>query len=265
MQDQRLDHVWLDLRPVGEDRLARQFPTILGRCRELGLEPLREPIPVAPAAHYWMGGVSTDLDASTSIKGLYAVGEVACTGVHGANRLASNSLMECLVFARQLRRIELAAQTPGQGQEHCHHVASSSAQGLSDGAELGLAALRSLCWRVAGVEREGGQLRRGLRVLREWTRPDWADGPSQWVAGLNPGEQLELEPQDARRLLDQHELSQQLVLARLLLEAAAFREESRGGHFRLDAPASQPFWARHSLQRRGEPIGTAPLGAPFKG
>ncbi|MFS6827102.1 FAD-binding protein [Cyanobium sp. ATX-6F1] len=98
MQDQRLDHVWLDLRPVGEDRLARQFPTILRRCRELGLEPLREPIPVAPAAHYWMGGVSTDLDASTSLKGLYAVGEVACTGVHGANRLASNSLMECLVF-----------------------------------------------------------------------------------------------------------------------------------------------------------------------
>ncbi|MGB7564095.1 MAG: L-aspartate oxidase, partial [Prochlorococcaceae cyanobacterium] len=168
MQDQRLDHVWLDLRPVGEDRLARQFPTIVRRCRELGLEPLREPIPVAPAAHYWMGGVSTDLHASTSLKGLYAVGEVACTGVHGANRLASNSLMECLVFARQLRRIELAPQPPGggQGQERCHHLATSSVLGPEDGAEPGLEALRNLCWRVAGVERDGGQLRRGLRALQ---------------------------------------------------------------------------------------------------
>jgi L-aspartate oxidase len=214
-----------------------------------------------------MGGVSTDLTAATSLPGLYAVGEVACTGVHGANRLASNSLMECLVFARQLRRIELAPQTPGpsQGQEHCHHLATRSALGPANGAELGLDDLRSLCWHVAGVERDGGQLRRGLRVLQERGGRAWTDGPCLWAAGLSPGEQLELEPQDARRLLDQHELSQQLVLARLLLEAAAFRQESRGGHFRLDAPASQPFWARHSLQRRGEPMATAPLGAPFKG
>lgn len=265
MQDQRLDHVWLDLRPVGDDRLTRQFPTILRRCRELGLEPFREPIPVAPAAHYWMGGVSTDLDASTSLQGLYAVGEVACTGVHGANRLASNSLMECLVFARQLRRIELGPQTPGPGQARCHHLASRATLGPAAGVELGLETLRSLCWRVAGVERDGGQLRQARRALQEHAGPAWADGPSHWAVELDPGEQLELEPQDARSLLEQHELSQQLVLARLLLEAAAFRQESRGGHFRLDAPASQPFWARHSLQRRGEPIATAPLGAAFKG
>lgn len=102
-------------------------------------------------------------------------------------------------------------------------------------------------------------------MLGEQAGPAWAGGSHHSVAGLNPGEQLELEPQDVRTLLDQHELSQQLVLARLLLEAAAFRQESRGGHFRLDAPASQPFWARHSLQHRDEPMATAPLGAPFKG
>ena len=109
MREQQQAHLWLDLRPVGRDRLERQFPTILGRCRELGLDPTGAPIPVAPAAHYWMGGVRTDPQAATTVPGLYAVGEVASTGVHGANRLASNSLMECLVYARQLRHIQLPA------------------------------------------------------------------------------------------------------------------------------------------------------------
>ena len=85
-------------------RQAR-FPSIFQRCRELGLEPLKEAIPVAPSAHYWMGGVATNLKAQTNVKGLFAIGEVACTGLHGANRLASNSLMECLVFANQMRNI----------------------------------------------------------------------------------------------------------------------------------------------------------------
>ncbi|WP_396103298.1 L-aspartate oxidase [Cyanobium sp. Morenito 9A2] len=264
MQEQRLAHVWLDLRPVGDDRLLRQFPTILGRCREFGLEPLREPIPVAPAAHYWMGGVSTDLNASTSLKGLYAVGEVACTGVHGANRLASNSLMECLVFARQLRHIDVATPASGSDQEPCHRQVAGPYREETEPEGLDLQTLRSLCWRVAGVEREGAQLRQALRRLGERNRPG-GEGPGGGALGPDPGEQLELEPRDARRLLERHELSQQRVLARLLMEAAAFRQESRGGHFRLDAAASQPFWARHSLQRRGEPIGTGPLGVPFKG
>jgi L-aspartate oxidase len=94
MQAQAVEHLWLDLRPVGEQRLLSQFPTIVRRCRELGIDPLTTSIPVAPAAHYWMGGIATDLQAATSVPGLYAVGEVASTGVHGANRLASNSLME---------------------------------------------------------------------------------------------------------------------------------------------------------------------------
>ena len=122
MREHQTPHLWLDLRPVGSSKLERQFPTILGRCRELGLEPTLAPIPVAPAAHYCMGGVRTDGHSATTIPGLYAVGEVASSGVHGANRLASNSLMECLVYARQLREIELAPAGPTRGRTNRHSV-----------------------------------------------------------------------------------------------------------------------------------------------
>ena len=104
----------LDLSPIPSEQAERRFPTILGRCREYGLHPLQSPIPVAPAAHYWMGGVATDLQAATTIPGLFAVG--GGTGVHGANRLASNSLMECLVFAGRLRDIALNENAPRHAQ-----------------------------------------------------------------------------------------------------------------------------------------------------
>ena len=100
------------------DKVEARFPTILDRCDEFGLNPLEHPIPVAPAAHYWMGGVATNLQSATDLPGLYAVGETACTGVHGANRLASNSLMECLVFAHRLAEIDLGpppAAAPATG------------------------------------------------------------------------------------------------------------------------------------------------------
>ena len=107
MHDNNVDHVGLDLRYIDPEKIVERFPTILSRCQDYGVNPLNEVIPVAPAAHYWMGGVKTDLNASSTRKGLYAVGEVASTGVHGANRLASNSLMECLVFARKMSSIVL--------------------------------------------------------------------------------------------------------------------------------------------------------------
>ena len=101
MHDNNVDHVGLDLRYIDPEKIVERFPTIR-RCQDYGVNPLNGLIPVAPAAHYWMGGVKTDLNASSTRKGLYAVGEVASTGVHGANRLAGNSLMECLVFARKM-------------------------------------------------------------------------------------------------------------------------------------------------------------------
>jgi L-aspartate oxidase len=99
--------VWLDLRPIPVSQIQKRFPKIIQVCQEWGIDILQSPIPVAPAAHYWMGGVVTNLQAETTIPRLYAVGEVTSTGVHGANRLASNSLLECLVFAAQLAELSL--------------------------------------------------------------------------------------------------------------------------------------------------------------
>jgi L-aspartate oxidase len=267
MREQQVDHLWLDLRPVGTDRLEKQFPTILGRCRELGLEPTTSPIPVAPAAHYWMGGIRTDLQAATSIPGLYAVGEVASTGVHGANRLASNSLMECLVFARQLGTIELgegpkqpptaqeprAMPTPGQAGAPFRFGPEAVARANQ--------ALRHTCWRVAGVERCRGDLAPALDSVRR-QRAELASDPALGPC-LNHapgGRALALDPGGATALAAAHDLLQRLSVAESLLEAALFRQESRGGHYRLDAPARAPFWQCHSLQERGQRIRTEPIG-----
>jgi L-aspartate oxidase len=108
MAELGVDHLYLDARHLGESTLLRRFPTIVASCREAGVDPVTAPIPVAPAAHYACGGVRADMDGRTSLPGLYAVGEVACTGVHGANRLASNSLLEATVVARRLAELLLA-------------------------------------------------------------------------------------------------------------------------------------------------------------
>lgn len=264
MQTQGVERLWLDLRPVGETRLERQFPTILERCRALGLEPTQAPIPIAPAAHYWMGGVSTDLRAATTVPGLFAVGEVACTGVHGANRLASNSLMECLVFARQLRHLVSLAPAPGPGPKACGPTALEARLHTTSLPELGelkqqISALRERCWRAAGVERQGHRLQAELTLVRREReslerRPCWHD-----IEQLPANRVLELTVESLARVLRMQELHQRLVLAELLMEAALFRCESRGGHFRTDAPATQPFWQRHTGQRRGVGVNTLPL------
>lgn len=267
MREQQVDHLWLDLRPVGTDRLEKQFPTILGRCRELGLEPTTTPIPVAPAAHYWMGGIRTDLQAATSIPCLYAVGEVASTGVHGANRLASNSLMECLVFARQLGSIRLGEgpkQPPSAQEPRAMPTPGQASAPVPLGPEAVAGAnqaLRHTCWRVAGVERCRSDLAPALESVRRQRaelESDPALGPCLHHA---PGERaLALDPGGATALAAAHDLLQRLSVAESLLEAALFRQESRGGHYRLDAPARAPFWQCHSLQERGQRIQTEPIG-----
>jgi len=267
MQEQGVDRLWLDLRPVGTTLLEQQFPTILGRCRELGLEPTTTPIPIAPAAHYWMGGVSTDLAAATSLPGLYAVGEVASTGVHGANRLASNSLMECLVFARQLGSLRLPEgdwrQQDEAVAEPCAAAEGESSQDL-DGAAITarIEALRRRCWRVAGVERRGSLLKQAQIITRAERRELDHQPLARQLDRLPPGQQLQLSSLQQSRLRPLQDLRQMLILAELLIAAALFRQESRGGHYRTDAPAPQPFWQRHTIQERGKEIRTAPLGEP---
>lgn len=257
MQALDVDHLWLDLRPVGLARLERQFPTILGRCRELGLEPTREAIPVAPAAHYWMGGIWTDLQAATSVPGLYAVGEVACTGVHGANRLASNSLMECLVFARQLRTIELAPGRPTAADPEELITTTQLPLPPKERLEAQISALRDLCWQVAGVERNGYSLGPALQQLRGQRRQLEASQAWRQLQIVEPGQSLQFEPAAVPALRRLQELQQRLVLTELLIEAALFRTESRGGHHRTDSPHAQPFWQRHTDQQRHRPTSTA--------
>ena len=257
MQALDVDHLWLDLRPVGLPRLEHQFPTILGRCRELGLEPTREAIPVAPAAHYWMGGIWTDLQAATSVPGLYAVGEVACTGVHGANRLASNSLMECLVFARQLRTIELAPGRPTAADPEEPITTTQLPLPPKERLEAQISALRDLCWQVAGVERNGYSLGPALQQLRGQRRQLEASQAWRQLQIVKPGQSVQFEPAAVPALRRLQELQQRLVLTELLIEAALFRTESRGGHHRTDSPHAQPFWQRHTDQQRHRPPSTA--------
>jgi L-aspartate oxidase len=264
MRQQQNEHVWLDLRPVGRQRLEQQFPTILGRCRELGLEPTTTPIPVAPAAHYWMGGIRTDHNAATTLPGLYAIGEAASSGVHGANRLASNSLMECLVFARQLRRLQLPAES---AEGRCSKPLETAAPAEIPtghqfrGIERSIQDLRHLCWQAAGVERRLGALQAALAssagLGAVWRSDEWL----QEAIRLPHDRHWDLEPTAAAWICRSHDLRQRQVVTQLLLEAALFRQESRGGHFRVDAPSPQPFWQRHTIQQRNRAIATEAVAA----
>ena len=259
MRERQTPHLWLDLRPVGSSKLERQFPTILGRCRELGLEPTQAPIPVAPAAHYCMGGVRTDGHSATTIPGLYAVGEVASSGVHGANRLASNSLMECLVYARQLREIELAPAGPTRGEPTVTALSAAEPSSSLETIARQTEQLRQLCWQVAGVERDGHALLAGYRSCRQLEGELSGEPLLQALQSLDKERSVELPQDQARWLGKAHDLQQRATVAALLMESALFRAESRGGHFRVDVPARQPFWRRHSLQRQGLSISTEAL------
>lgn len=151
--------VWLDATMLREDWVHR-FPTVFSICRQHGIDPLRERIPVTPAAHFHMGGIAVDLDGDTGVRGLYAVGEVACNGVHGANRLASNSLLEGVVFGRRLgqRLADLRRHSPGPGPEHW----VDRGAGI-DGADL--ARLKTLAWSALGPVRNGVRMATALGRL----------------------------------------------------------------------------------------------------
>ena len=256
MQRQQVKQMWLDFAAIPRDQAERRFPTILDRCDELGLNPLERPIPVAPAAHYWMGGVATDLQAATTLPGLYAVGEVACTGLHGANRLASNSLMECLVFAHRLKEIELGPALPtpttGTAQPLELDLDGSSSSQLIDAIEQ----LRQLCWRRAGVERSASGLRRALTKVKEDEQRLEQQALLQALLRADPCAPRLLAESSRRDLNLLLDLNHRLLTSRLMLEACLFRGESRGGHYRSDAPAPLPQWRQHSRQQRQRGIVT---------
>ncbi|MCS7222145.1 MAG: L-aspartate oxidase [Anaerolineae bacterium] len=241
------DHVWLDVRHLGGSFLAQRFPTIYRRCREAGIDPARELIPVAPAAHYTMGGVRTDLWGATDVPGLYACGECACTGVHGANRLASNSLLECLVYGA--RTAIAAAEYAGSVSRRTAArpeppVANESA--VAQWPEGGLAAVQARLMADVGLVREGHRLQQVI----------------QWLDALQAV--AEPEPALPSSVMREHVL----LVARLMARAAWLRSESRGAHYRADYPAPDDRWRAHLLWRNGSRAILAyplfhPLGEPL--
>lgn len=198
---------WLDTRHIAD--FAEQFPGVTALLKRHGLDPLHDRIPVAPALHYAMGGIETDLDGRTSRRGLWAVGEVACTGVHGANRLASNSLLEALVFAERVARALAAERDTGAG----HRSPTPLAEPPDSDADAGCEEIRREMRRVmtadVGVQRSEASL---LRAERALARMAATTPPSAWRT------------------------RNQLQVARLIAAAALRRRESRGGHARVDFP-----------------------------
>ncbi len=206
MREQGRAHMWLDARALGA-RWATRFPTILDSCRRHGINPERELIPVAPAQHYASGGIRTDLHGRASIPGLYAAGEVACTGVHGANRLASNSLLEGLVFPERI----VAALAAGLPQRR-DPVVRPTHRGLVSQADR--RPMQALMTEGVGVLRTAGSLTAALAGL------------SRMVVGDHP----------QGRSLDAWEATNLHAISTVLAMHALAREETRGSHWREDFP-----------------------------
>ncbi len=235
-------NVWLDLRPIPAETIRHRFPNIIQVCQQWGIDVFREPIPVAPAAHYWMGGITTDRLCQTSVLGLYAIGEAASTGVHGANRLASNSLLECLVFGAQLRSLDLPLDSPEKQNTR------SIAVELPDAPDLAVwrQEIPRLMWQSAGISREAGSLEDAIAQIATW-RQEFSELPlsRSLLQSLKSGSALSVSEVALVRLWA--ETRNLLDVAWLILKSAAFRQESRGGHYRSDFPQSDPSWQAHTL------------------
>jgi L-aspartate oxidase len=230
MKKTHSDRVFLDVTHLPARLITTRFPHIYRFCRNHGLDITRGLIPVAPAAHYLMGGVKVNSRGETNISGLFAAGETACTGVHGANRLASNSLLESVVFSKRIvQRTEMA--TPPRGRKKLVNEAIlhrlPSREMLAKSPPLNLPNLQSLMWDKVGIVRSGRSLKEAAGILATWesSLPQPGDRPS-------------------------YELSNLVLCARLVTEAALLREESRGAHFRTDFPQASPEWQRHIVFRK---------------
>ena len=256
MHDNNVDHVGLDLRYIDPEKIVERFPTILSRCQDYGVNPLNEVIPVAPAAHYWMGGVRTDLNASTTRKGLYAVGEVASTGVHGANRLASNSLMECLVFARKMSSIVLndfpkLVKLDRSSQEF--DIQDPQEDQILNIAEK-IDQLRKLCWLNLGVSRNKLNMSKFLSNIKDDMAKLQKNDLLNIIEKIKFDQKIKLNEPNRRALNLLLDLQNRQITTLTLINACLFREESRGGHYRDDFPCKDEKWECHTRQQLDQEI-----------
>lgn len=216
--------VYLNATGLSEEQLNEEFPTISRTCREYGIDPAFDRIPVRPCAHYTMGGIRTDLGGGTDRKNVYAVGEVSCTGIHGANRLASNSLLEGLVMGRRIIETFRDDELPPlqERRPEFDRVTRERRLNIPDMKR----SLKSLMWRRVGILRKGEELRKARDQISEW---------------------LALFARHQISTRDEIELANMLMMGRCITETALKREESRGAHYRDDFPELKDSFRRHSL------------------
>lgn len=279
------EQVWLDLRPIDDETIRHRFPNIIQVCKQWGVDVFRESIPVAPAAHYWMGGICVDLKSQSSIPGLYAVGETASTGVHGANRLASNSLLECLVFGAQLREIPVHSDSQPYSQPSSqqdlphspqHSLLSPTSENQSlpnhagqepksakrleialdtsacDETRLILEEIRQslpvLVWRSAGICRTHAGLLEAIHQVEAWQQAIAQLSLTQILEKLSTDQPFQIKSHQTTEMVQLWgEVRNLLDVAWLILSSADFRTESRGGHYRVDFPKTDLDWQAHTL------------------
>lgn len=219
--------VYLDMTAMDEEFLKHRFPKIYEVCRSYGLNIANDMLPVSPASHYCMGGIRTDLWGRSTVHGLYAAGEVTCTGVHGANRLASNSLLEGLVFGA--RAGKAAADDSSEFQISISE--SSRSEALNAEVEIATAVkkrIKRVMWERVGILRDKDSLKRALKEFSQIETGNLGASSRNFV-----------------------------TLAKLVATAALWREESRGGHYRNDFPEQNEKWRVHSIQKMNAPISSA--------
>ncbi len=238
MKADGMPYVTLSLKHLDKEMILKRFPGINAKCKEFGYD-LTQEIPVAPAAHYSVGGVLSNSNGRTDIKRLYTCGEVSSTGIMGANRLASNSLIECLVFASRAVEDTERVGKVGEFPEFLKkYTKDETAKALYAGIRDKVAEIMNS---YAGIIRSDETLKEGLRMI---------DGLEAQINSDN----CEFYTEAAKRLL---------CVARLIMEPALMRQESRGGHYREDYPCSDEAFAVHSVQQKGHKITTAPVNCGY--
>lgn len=237
MKDTRQNHVFIDFTGLDPERVRQRFPTIAARCLEAGIDITRDLVPVAPAAHYLMGGIATDLRGRTTVAGLYSCGECASCGIHGANRLASNSLLDGIVFGERCAETMFDEPAPKPGGTLSIRTGFDAGP---SGPQRLRAAVQTCAWKRVGIIRCAASLEAARNQAQEWLhRPKTA------------GEDIEV--------------GNMVLVAFLTAVAALARTESRGAHFREDYPhPDDSAWRKHILLQRGVDTGIRLTYAPVK-